>query len=234
MLYQSVFKRYEIKFLLSLRQKERILSVMEPHMAPDRYALSRIRNVYLDTGSYRIIRNSIERPPYKEKLRLRSYEKATPESEIFVELKKKYNRVVYKRRVVLPEASAEEWLLKGAPCEKNEQITREIDYFKNFYGMLFPSVFLSYRREAFCCPFDRTLRITFDNEILARCHNVSLCEDVYGEPLLSEDTVLMEVKCDGGMPLWLVRHLSEERIYKTTFSKYGTAYKTLVFPNKCK
>lgn len=110
MAYQTVFQRYEMKYLLTREQKSQVLAAMEPHMALDQYGRTTIRNLYFDTGSYRLIRRSIERPAYKEKLRVRSYSRAEPGSAVFVELKKKYRHVVYKRRVSLPEEQAMEWV----------------------------------------------------------------------------------------------------------------------------
>ena len=230
MAFQTVFKRYELKYMLTLEQKEKILEAMSPYMQLDKYGRTTIRNIYFDTDNYRLIRRSIEKPAYKEKIRIRSYAQATADSTVFVELKKKYDKVVYKRRLPLCEADAMSWVCRENPCPVNTQISREIDYFIDFYGKLNPTVFLSYEREAYYDKGGGDFRVTFDDNILARQTDVSLCSDLYGEPILSEGKVLMELKCSGGIPLWMVEVLSRERIYKTSFSKYGTAYSTLIFP----
>ena len=230
MAFVTVFKRYELKYMLTLEQKERILKAMSPYMELDKYGRTTIRNIYFDTDSYRLIRRSIEKPAYKEKLRIRSYSQATADSTVFVELKKKYDKVVYKRRLPLCERDAMAWVCGEATCPVNTQISREIDYFSDFYGGLKPSVFLSYEREAYYDKGGGDFRVTFDDNILARQTDVSLCSDLYGEPILPEGKVLMELKCSGGIPLWMAHVLSRERIYKTSFSKYGTAYSTLIFP----
>ena len=110
--FQTVFQRYELKYMLTLEQKEKILRAMEPYMKLDKYGRSTIRNLYYDTDSFRLIRHSLEKPVYKEKLRVRSYTRAGADSTVFVELKKKYKRVVYKRRVSLPHTEALDWLAK--------------------------------------------------------------------------------------------------------------------------
>lgn len=230
MAFQTVFKRYELKYLLTQAQKETILAAMAPYMSLDRYGRTTIRNLYFDTESYRLIRRSLEKPVYKEKLRVRSYARATPDSTVFVELKKKYDHVVYKRRVSLSERQANDWLCEGGTCPTPSQISREIEYVLNFYGDLRPTVFLSYEREAFYCLDGGDFRVTFDDNILCRHHDLSLCSPVGGAPLLEEGMVLMELKCAGGMPLWMAHTLSAHHIYKTSFSKYGTAYTSLIFP----
>lgn len=234
MAYQTVFKRYELKYMLTLEQKEKILEAMEPYMALDQYGRTTIRNIYFDTDNYRLIRHSIEKPAYKEKLRIRSYRQADPESPVFVELKKKYDSVVYKRRLSLPEEEAMEWVSGEQHPEhtsdKQAQISDEIDYFLTYYKTLHPAVFLSYEREAYYSKNGDDFRVTFDDHILCREEDLSLESEVWGTSLLEEGKVLMEIKTSGGIPLWMTHVLSEEHIYKTSYSKYGTAYETMIYP----
>ena len=229
MAFQTVFKRYELKYLLTQQQKQAVLAAMEPYMQLDQYGRTVIRNLYYDTPTYLLIRRSIEKPAYKEKLRIRSYAQVDRDGTVFVELKKKYRDVVYKRRLALPNQKAMAWLAGEAPCHGG-QIAKEIDYFQRFYGALRPAVFLSYEREAFYARDGSDFRITFDDAILCRQEALSLTAEAYGTPILPPGKVLMEIKCSGGIPLWLTAVLSREKIYKTSFSKYGTAYKTLIFP----
>lgn len=230
MAYQTVFKRYELKYMLTQEQKKKVLDAMAPYMALDKFGRTTIRNIYFDTNNYRLIRHSIEKPAYKEKLRIRSYARANSDSTVFVELKKKYKHVVYKRRVSLPEEEAMEWICGETHCEMDTQISAEIDYFMDYYETLHPVVFLSYEREAFYSKDKSDFRVTFDDTILCRQEDLSLESEVYGTPILPEGMVLMEIKCSGGIPLWMVHVLSAEHIYKTSFSKYGTAYQTMILP----
>ncbi len=232
MAYQNIFKRHELKYLITKEQKNRILQAMEPYMAGDAYGRSTICNIYLDTPDKLLIRRSLEKPVYKEKLRLRSYGTISPEGTVFLELKKKYQSVVYKRRVSLTEREAMDYihkrdsraLLQESWEKEQRQILSEIDYAFKLYENLEPAVFLSYEREAYCGREDKEVRITFDEKILWREDGLSLCAQVYGEPLLGKDRVLMEVKTAFAVPMWLARVLSEQRIYQTSFSKYGNAY----------
>lgn len=228
--YQTVFKRYELKYMLTEEQKSKVLEVMEPHMALDEFGRSTIRNIYCDTDNYHLIRHSIEKPTYKEKLRIRSYCQATPDSTVFVELKRKYKHEVYKRRISVPEKEAMAWICQGHHCPVTSQISEEIDYFLDYYDTLHPAVFLSYEREAYYSKDNSDFRITFDDNILCRQCDFSLRSKIYGTPILPNGTVLMEIKCSGGIPLWMTRVLTEEHIYKTSFSKYGTAYMKIIFP----
>ena len=230
MAVQTVFRRYELKYLLTMAQKETVLKAMQPYMTLDKYGRTTIRNLYYDTDSYLLIRRSIEKPAYKEKLRIRSYSRVDGDSTAFVELKKKYKSVVYKRRISLPYAEATTWLSRERHPDKHTQIANEIDYFLDYYGSLYPTVFLSYEREAYYANDGSDFRVTFDDNILCRQDDLSLASDVYGTPILPEGKVLMEIKCSGGIPLWMTHVLSEEKIYKTSFSKYGTAYQTMIFP----
>ncbi|MCQ2481018.1 MAG: polyphosphate polymerase domain-containing protein [Clostridia bacterium] len=231
MAFQTVFKRYELKYLLTKEQKNNILDAMAPYMEMDDYGRTTIRNIYYDTDSYQLIRKSIEAPIYKEKLRVRSYSEATNDSTVFVELKKKYDSVVYKRRLPLSERSAMDWLNNKEYCPEGTQISNEIEYFLDYYKTLHPAIFISYEREAYFTKEESDFRITFDDTILCRQEEISLKAPVYGTAIIPDDKVLMEIKCSGGIPLWMTSALSRNNIHKTSFSKYGTAYKTLIFPN---
>lgn len=227
MTYQTIFKRYELKYLLSMKQKELLVETMRPYMELDQFGHSTIRNIYYDTDTYRLIRHSLEKPAYKEKLRVRSYARANGKSAVFVELKKKYKSVVYKRRIVMPEQQAIDWLSGNAPCPQQNQISREIDYFCSFYETLHPAVCLSYEREAFYSLGGDDFRVTFDENILYRENDLSLESEIYGTPLLGDNQILMELKTPGGIPLWMTHFLTEQHIRKTSFSKYGTAYQMM-------
>ena len=262
MAFQTVFKRYELKYMITREQKDRILRAMEPYMVQDKFGRSTIRNIYFNTDDFILARHSIAKPDFKEKLRIRSYAAASPDSTVFVELKRKFDQVVYKRRVALPENFAMKWTQGFAGRLGSElaalptQMTSEINYFLNYYGTLRPTVFLSYDRLAYrmrdipaagsqsdihrngtgtgsSMPAVQTapdLRVTFDENILFRDYDMSLGSDIYGTPLLEDGKVLMEIKCSGGIPLWMTQVLSEEHIYKTSFSKYGTAYSRYIQP----
>lgn len=247
--YQKVFKRYELKYLLTEEQRDKILMAMEPFMEMDRYGESTIRNIYFDTDGSILARRSIMKPDFKEKLRIRSYQKADADSIVFTELKRKYDHVVYKRRIGMPERDAMHWicgysrgtdpvLRRGSEEAGDIQVSNEIRYFLDYYPGLRPAMFISYDRQAYKMKapaqmtpeqrmqagYDRGFRVTFDQNILCRDYDMSLCADVYGKRILPEGKVLMELKCSGGIPLWMTEVLSAEHIYKTSFSKYGTAY----------
>lgn len=222
--YNSIFERTELKYLLTAEQAALIKASFASHMKPDAFGKTTISNIYYDTPDSRLIRHSIEKPVYKEKLRVRSYKVAKADDIVFVELKKKYKGIVYKRRVGMTQKQAEQYLRNEIPAPKQCQITSEMDYFKSFYAGLKPAMYISYDREAFYDKDDDQLRITFDRNIMYRSYDLSLQKGAYGENLLGRDQVLMEIKAGGAIPLWLTDILSPNHIYKTSFSKYGNAY----------
>ncbi len=224
---QMIFKRTEIKYMLTRQQQALILAAMEEHMVPDEYGRSTICSLYLDTPNHLLIRRSLEHPIYKEKLRVRSYGLAQPDSKVFVELKKKYEDIVYKRRIGMTETQARQYIRTGI-TDRDSQITREISYCLHHYEGIAPSVLLTYEREAFYDPNNHDFRMTFDDNILWRTDHLNLTDGIFGRPLLAPDQVLMEVKAAEAIPLWLVRILSANHIYKTNFSKYGMAYMTML------
>lgn len=231
MAYKTVFRRYELKYILTLSQLDELKLLMKEYMCHDEYGQTVIRNIYFDTDDYTLIRRSVEKPVYKEKLRVRSYSKASGDSTVFVELKKKYDHVVYKRRISLKEEDAMKWLCGHSPPPEKTQITDEIDYFMSYYKGVSPKAFISCLREAYFDREDDSFRVTFDSDIRYRGTRLSLCEEADGERILPPENVLMEIKCSGGIPLWMTEFLSAHKIYKTSYSKYGTAYKRIVFPS---
>lgn len=223
---QMVFMRHEMKYMISARQLAVIKEALKEHMIADVHGKNTICSLYYDTPDFRLIRRSMEKPVYKEKLRIRSYGVADPDTLVFVELKKKYKSVVYKRRIGLSEKDATEYLSTGV-SKDNTQITNEIDYTLKFYRHLAPAMLLCYDREAYYAKDNHEFRVTFDSNVLWRDYDLSLGKGIYGTPILQPDQIIMEVKTADSIPLWMVKLLSDNHIYKTSFSKYGTAYQTL-------
>ena len=226
----TTMQRYEIKYLLGAREKEAVLQAMSPYMELDEYGRTTIRNVYFDTDSLRLIRRSLEKPAYKEKLRIRSYQPARPDDPVFVELKKKYRHIVYKRRIVLSVPEARAFLLNRVlPTSSDPQITKEIAHFMKLHHPE-PKVFLCYDRVALFGKEDPNLRITFDTNLRWRTEDLSLCSGAYGTRILPRDQVLMEIKVPSAIPLWLAHALSQEKLYRTSFSKIGACYTGFILP----
>lgn len=224
MSYADVFKRYEIKFILTLKQKNDLLEVMKDHMKLDEYGRTTIRNVYYDTPGYDLIRESLSKPLYKEKLRVRAYDRTTPDDNVYVEIKKKLDGIVYKRRTAVKQYQAEEWLSGEISQPYISQISDEIEYFRRIHKDLSPACFLSYDREAFYSTDGSGLRLTLDENILGRLYDMTLIAGIYGERVLPSGLTLMEIKTSGAIPLWLVNFLTENKISKVSFSKYGSFY----------
>lgn len=225
---QEVFKRYEKKYMLTKEQYNALLGAMITQICPDSYGKHTICNLYFDTPDYLLIRRSLEKPTYKEKIRLRSYGAAKKDGTVFLELKKKYKGVVYKRRVQMKLEEAEDYLYHGIRPKTEGQIFREIDYAYRLYQAR-PAVYLAYDRIAFYGKEDPNLRVTFDMNIRARRSELYLSASTYGTPLLDEDRILMEVKIPGVMPVWMSRLFSEMKIFPVSFSKYGTYYKDYIW-----
>ena len=227
----EVFQRHEIKYLLNPMQRAFLCKALEEYMVPDPHGESTICNVYYDTPDYRLIRRSLEKPVYKEKIRIRSYGACQPEDSIFLELKKKYDGVVYKRRIEIKEKDAVSFLQGTAPLPADSQIAREIQYFCQFYGPLEPAVHLCYDRCAYYSKTDPDLRITFDQNIRWEKTHLSLTDLPKGKDLLEPKQSLLEIKTASALPLWLTRALSEAKIHPVSFSKYGTVYQTGLYPH---
>lgn len=222
---QNTFKRVEIKYCISEDTYNLLMSALEPYMQVDEYGLSTIQSIYYDTENYDIIRESLEKPVYKEKLRLRAYgTDINEDSRVYLELKKKYKDIVYKRRIHLPYKEARAYMDLGIYPSEDSQILREIDYFIKFHNPT-KKTYVAYDRIAMFGKSDKDIRITFDSNIRIKFDSEGLDSSKGCEELLQNNDRLMEIKVPGAMPIWLAGILSELKIYPHSFSKYGTACK---------
>lgn len=221
---QAVFERHEKKYLLTRAQYEAVRKLLDQHMREDEFGLHTVSSIYLDTENNEIIRKSIEKPVYKEKVRLRSYGTPRPSDTVYLELKKKVHGVVYKRRIPLTLKEAERYLKAGIQPESAGQIFEEIDWFVKRYRPA-PAVCISCDRVALSGIEDPQFRVTFDFRMRFRTDHLSLAEGSGGQFLIDPGMCLMEVKTLHSLPMWFTKFLSEQRIFPTSFSKYGTCYK---------
>ncbi len=226
-----IFKRTEKKYRINTAQKEKLLAIIEDKLYPDEHGKSTVCSLYLDTPSYLLIRNSIEARTYKEKLRLRSYGVPDGNTRVFLEIKKKFEGVVYKRRVSMPLDKAMAYI-NGGESPLQSQIMSEIDYAMGFYGHPKPSILVAYEREAFYVKEDPNVRLTFDSNIRYRNEDVYLEKGNHGTKILPDGDLVLEIKTAGAMPLWLSSALCELGIFPSSFSKCGNAYRMIFENNK--
>ena len=222
--FKDVFQRIEVKYLLDDMQYTELRKRLEGMAEVDSYGKTSILNIYFDTPDYKLIERSLEKPVYKEKLRLRTYGVANDDTNAFIEIKKKYKGVVYKRRISMPYKKAMEYLVDGKRPEQRSQISDEIDYFLKYYKGIRPAMAISYDRIAMAGTTDPDLRITFDTNIRWRTDKLSLSEGNVGKDILLPGQHLMELKIAGAMSIELAKILDELNIRKTSFSKYGKGY----------
>ena len=228
--YKTIFSRYEKKYVITPRQYCLLMAMIGDRLREDDYGKSTVCNIYFDTSDFRLIRQSLEKPVFKEKLRLRVYNIPRADSTAFVEIKRKYKGIVYKRRVNMRYDEAVDWLCRGNPPPLQGQIPQEIEYCRRCYGTLQPRVSLFYDREAFVGREDDALRLTFDSNIRFRANRLDLSLGDGGCKRIDGGKLVMEIKCDVVFPLWLSEALSTLAIFPATFSKYGIAYQTMLQP----
>ena len=221
---QLTFKRYEKKYMICPQQYERFRRQLDEHIRPDHFFTSTVCSIYYDTDNYSLIRNSIDKPIYKEKLRLRSYNVPKPDDDVFVELKGKFKGLVYKRRVMMRHEEAVAYLAGERSAPQDGQVVREVDWFLKTTPVQ-PKVFIGCDRQAYVAKDDESLRITFDENIRWRDYELELSAGSHGENILPAGYVLMELKIPEACPMWLARMLSEHQLFPAGFSKYGTCYK---------
>ena len=222
--YREIFKRTEQKYLLDEQTYRKMMHALSGYAKVDKYGKTTICNIYYDTPDHKLVRRSLEKPLYKEKIRVRSYGTPSKGSTVFVELKKKYEGLVYKRRVDMSLEQSNAFSSERTLPMNNPQIEKELAYCFSLYEGLAPAMYLSYDRIALYASDDPEVRITFDSNVTYRENALDLSRGVWGSELLEKGERIMEIKIAGPMPMWLVRILDELKIYPTSFSKYGAAY----------
>lgn len=225
---KSKFERKEIKYIISAYQHDDLLEALSGRMQPDEFGVTRICNIYFDTEDFRLIRESIEKPLYKEKLRLRTYGVPKDEDTAFIELKKKYNKVVYKRRETMSYYDAILFLVGREKPKNMNQILTEIDWVLDFYPGLAPAMDIFYDRRAYFGTEDPEIRMTFDTNIAYRMDDLDLRNGSYGDVLMDDSQYILELKITDAMPLWLSGIMDRLKIYPGSYTKYGNAYKKIL------
>lgn len=217
----NVFKRIEEKYLITEEEKQKLLEEINSYIEKDMYYETTVCSIYYDNDNNDLIINSLQKPIYKDKIRLRSYGIPTLEDDVFLEIKNKYKGIVGKRRVKMTLNDFYNYL-DGKKSFDN-QIMKEIDYLFKYY-VLKPNIFIAYDRTSYFGKKEKDIRITFDNNLRSRRDNLRLEYGDKGDKYLDSNLYIMEIKTLGGMPLWLVNSLSKLKIYPRSYSKYGTKY----------
>ena len=220
----NVMKRYEMKYLLDRGQTAWLVNRLKGHMEPDRYGKTSIASLYYDTPDSRLIRTSLDKPAFKEKIRLRSYGLATEDSPVYLELKRKAKGIVYKRRAQSTIPEVREFFSGADGLFDDRQISRELNWFRDWYQPLEPACLIIYDRVAYFEP-GGDLRLTIDFDPRYRMEALDLTTSMDGIPLRPEGDTILEIKVQEAMPLWLTAILDEGQIYRSSFSKYGEAYR---------
>lgn len=224
----EIFRRIEKKYILTKEQYLKLQNSIKDYMIEDEYGPSTICNIYFDSSQYDLISHSIEKPFFKEKVRLRSYNVPTKDSKVFLEIKRKYDGVVGKRRIEMKLDDFNKYINDvNSLKSSNHQIKSEIDYYFKIYNLK-PTMYISYSRVAYYQKDNPDFRLTFDNNVVAREYDLDLTKGKFGNNILEEDKYIMEIKTLNSIPLWLVNYLNELKIVPGSFSKYGTAYEDIV------
>ena len=221
------FRRVEKKYIISKEQYLYLKEILRKKMIEDEHGKSTICNIYFDTGQFDLIRHSISKPYYKDKVRLRSYNTPNLDSDVYLEIKKKCDGVVGKRRIQMLLKDYYKYINNNAEIKEDSQVIKELNYYFKFYNLQ-PTMYLSYYRMAYYEKDNIDFRITFDSNVIARDYDLKLENGNYGENILDKDKYIMEIKTLGAMPLWCVKILDELKISPCGFSKYGEAYTRLV------
>ena len=228
---KNIFRRVEKKYIITKEKLEELMNILDDYIVEDKYFENTICNIYFDSDDYTLISKSIDKPVYKEKVRMRSYFVPSLDTKVFLEIKKKYKGVVGKRRVAATLKEIYEYLENGIDMENETQIMKEIDYMFKLYDLK-PKAFIAYDRLSYHAKNNKDFRITIDKNLRARLDNLRLEYSDEGFLILDENKYIMEIKTLDAYPKWFADVLSSLKIYPSSFSKYGNLYKNYILKNK--
>ncbi|WP_096190312.1 polyphosphate polymerase domain-containing protein [Evansella halocellulosilytica] len=225
------FSRYEIKYLIPFDTYEKLAELLEKRMVFDKYGNSEgkynIISLYFDSPDKKIYYETRNKNRFRQKLRLRIYNSATVHDQAFFEIKKKYKKRVNKRRTSIKLRDAYAYIYDQVKTDQkidvsNEQIFHEIDSFRSLYNLK-PENIVSYDRQAFVGVADADLRITFDYNLKCRNEDLRIENGPEGTHFVDPNLVVLEVKVNHSVPLWLSKLLSELNCPKKSVSKFCTS-----------
>lgn len=231
----EIFTRKEQKYLITVQQYDALVDQMKLHMRPDKNGQNgyyTVTSLYFDNADHTIYYETKNKLKFRQKLRLRVYDDADIYDKAFFEIKQKHKKVVNKRRMLLPLSEARRYL-KESPItsvdqleSSNPQVFQEIDHFRRLY-QLHPEMIISYDRHALHGIEDDNLRVTFDLNLRCRNYDLNLEHGSYGKQVIDPNLVVLEVKVDHSVPLWLTRLLQDLQCEQKSASKYCTSFETM-------
>lgn len=225
---QQVFRRTETKYIITEKQFSALMNIIEPYLTKDKYFKGTNCSIYYDDDNRYLAIHSLEKPLYKEKIRLRSYGIPKLNDTVFLEIKKKYKGVGSKRRIPVKLADFYKYEKTGKLENVNANIKQELDECFKRYSLK-PKMFLAYDRTSYCDKDNPTFRVTFDRNVRCRLDDLKLEKGDYGNTFFQNDEIVMEVKALDSYPFFFVRALSKLKIYPASFSKYGRVTEKVVY-----
>lgn len=220
---QTIFSRNEKKYQITQHKAAQLVEAISNKMKPGKYGTYWVQNLFFDTDNWDIIHTSMEKPHYKEKMRLRCY--GTPETtdRMFLEFKKKYDGVVYKRRFPIVPAELANYTINEILSRANTQIAKELVYHIQQKGVT-EKFYISYNRQEFTGVHDEDLRLTIDSNISYRLDSLFFTQPQLDCSALDPNKFLLEIKMPLSIPLWLSHILSDLGIFASSFSKYAACF----------
>lgn len=226
--YQGVFQRIEKKYILDEEKYNALMEKLDGKLDHNEFPNSTILNIYLDNSNYDLAIKSIQKPVFKEKVRLRSYNVPNKDSTLYLEVKRKYKGVIGKRRIGITQSQYEEYLKTGNIKDvDNRQIFDEIDYTIKRYN-IYPKMLVAYDRVAFYLRENHNIRLTIDFNLRSRTEDLDLYLGDAGKRFFENNMCILEIKSCEAIPIWFANILNSLKIYPTSFSKYGEIYKKTI------
>jgi hypothetical protein len=223
------FNRYEIKYLMPATEVPALRAELDRRLDRDDHGATEgygVWSVYYDTRDLRFYWEKIEGLRFRRKLRIRHYgDRSTidDDTDVFVEIKQRVNRVTQKRRVALPYRLARD-LCDGRTMVEHDGAQPAFlgEVLELVCGLdLRPVAMTGYQREAFVGRDAETgLRITLDQRIRGRDRDLHLGADADNRLIVPARLAVVEFKANERVPYWLTDLAAELNLSVVRISKY--------------
>jgi hypothetical protein len=232
------FQRFEFKYYLPKNIADKLIPALLHYMEWDPYVKKSGRDFYLvnslyfDTENYDCFWDKEAGVSKRKKLRLRFYgDLSDPDSEVFLEIKRKNNAIVTKDRIKLPLKNCLDgnWdgIIKQLHLgDKDSKFLSELLMFKLKNGLR-PKIFINYRRKALIGKKDARFRVTFDYDIATKLSK-SLLNNKNGFTPVYPEGVVLELKYNNILPVWFHGIIERYQLDRVAYSKYCNALRSTV------
>lgn len=233
MKHELHFSRFEFKYVLPLEQRHELESelgyfmALDPHVSKRRHQKYFVRSLYFDDDAYTCYYEKTDGVMQRRKYRIRTYtDDRNEECAVFLEVKGRYNALVYKHRIELPrtiirslEAGRTELVESLIKIEGRDDVVTGFLY-DSFRMRLKPLLLVDYERRPYVSRYAPDFRVTFDDTLSSTVTDTLFHGPADRRRVFLPGYSVVEVKFKRHIPAWFHRLTQFYELRRVSVSKY--------------